>query len=193
MALTQWDYSTERKKQSALLMAFVGCVINMNYDEESGTSMANLNNLFSELDISSTLADYNSTTAWNSLRNGMPIIIGADRKVNNSYKGHAWIMDGWKTVTTRRTCYYGWVDSTWQDFKPNLDPIAPAAIIPDDMIKYKDFKTETSTYVTKSVLMNWGWDGAGDHIYCTLDGAWEPSAGINYQYRRKMIHGFMLK
>ena len=74
-----------------------------------------------------------------------------------------------------------------------MDPIAPALVRPDDMIKYRDFKTTTNTVVSKSVLMNWGWDGVCDDIYCTLDGAWAPDVSLNYQYGRMMIHGFEVK
>lgn len=199
MALTQYDNNTSRTNQAALLMAYVGCHIDTEYGTSSGAKTEDLVSLFSSLGISSTYEDYNSSTAWNSLRNDMPVIVDAYLEndkilgiINNYKGGHAWVMDGWKTVTTRTTCYYGWVDSTWQDFKP-MEPLAPAIVIPDDMIKYRDFKTETRTYVSKSVLMNWGWNGASDNIYCTLDGAWSPYTDTNFQYKRRMLHGFKAK
>lgn len=200
MALTRWDYYTAKKEQAALLMAYVGCAIDMNYGEESEAGLEVLNELFGDIGISSTYADYNATTAWNSLKNDMPVIIGAKRLYKKVlgvpfYKGHAWIMDGWKTVTTRYTNYYGWVDSLWQDFKPvdGVEPINPLLLPDNDMIKYRDFKTTTTTVVSKSVLMNWGWDGSYDNIYCTLDGAWSPYSDRVYQYDKEMIHGFTAK
>lgn len=197
MALKANDYSTARKEQAALLMAYVGCAIDMKYGELSGKRTKFLQELFDKLGISSTYEDYNSATAWESLKNGMPVIIGAKALIDEYpyIVGHSWIMDGWKTITIKQTAYYGWVDSTWQDFKPvdGVDPIAPTLVRPDDMIKYKDFKTITNSYKSNYVLMNWGWDGRYDDIYCTLDGAWAPDPEVSLQYSRKMIHGFGLK
>lgn len=200
MALNSWEYSTAKKEQAALLMTYVGCLIDAEYGTNTDAWTEDLGTLFSNLGISSTYEDYDSSIAWESLKDEMPVIVDAYLEndkilgiINDYHGGHAWVMDGWKTVTTRRTCYYGWVDSTWQDLKPNLDPIAPAAIRPDDMIKYKDFKTETFTFVSKSVLMNWGWDGASNDVYCTLDGAWSPYTDANFQYKRRMLHGFKAK
>lgn len=199
MALNASDTNESRRRQSALLMAYVGSAVDMNYGTQSSADTENLIDVFDYWGISSTLTSYNSTTAWNSLKGGMPVIVRAadeDNKIIGIHlyysERHAWIMDGWKTVTTNYTYYYGWVSNS--DSGETTDPgiLLP---MPDNKYVYTDFKTTNSTTVSKSVLMNWGWDGLSDNIYYSLDGAWSTNTtpAFSFQYDREMIHGFRVK
>lgn len=199
MALNASDTNESRRHQSALLMAYVGSAVEMDYGTQSSADTEDLIDVFDFWGISSTLTSYNSTTAWNSLKSGMPVIVRAadeDNKILGIHlyysDRHAWIMDGWKTITTNYTYYYGWVSNT--DSGETSDPsiLLP---MPDNKYLYTDFKTSTSTTVSKSVLMNWGWDGLSDNIYYSLDGAWSTSTTpvFSFQYDREMIHGFRVK
>lgn len=189
MALTK--YSTSGTELVSLMMAYIGYSVGMVYGEESGAYLNDLNDFFNSLGLSSTYASYNATTAWNSLKNNMPVIIGADRIDNGVYRGHAWVMDGWKTVTTNYTYYYGWVDTSEPEVDEGFDPgiLQP---MPDREM-YTKYDTRYSTIISKSVLMNWGWDGSCDNIYCTLEGAWSPNTNRVYQYNKEMIYGFKKK
>lgn len=194
MALTKNDGLTARKEQAALLMAYVGTAVNMDYGESSSAETKDLKDLFDDWGISSTFGDYNSTVAWNSLQNNMPVIVKA-RTLTDKFPynaGHAWIMDGWKTITTYYTYYYGWVPTPQPNSNVGPVPIQPAPN-PDDSFIYTETQTQISATQTKMVLMNWGWDGAWDNIYFALDGAWSPYSDVSFQYLKKMLHGFSVK
>lgn len=202
MALNIYDTDENRRLQTALFLAYVGCAVDMDYGTQSGASTEDLVGVFDYWGITSTFADYNSTIAWNSLKSGMPVIIRAadeDNKILGIHlyysEKHAWIMDGWKTITTNYTNHYGWVNDLAVDFE-TVDGSDPGILLPmpDNKHLYTDFKTTYNTTVSKSVLMNWGW-GGNDNIYYSLDGALNTNTdpAFSFKYDREMIHGFKAK
>jgi len=193
MALNIYDNSSARRQQSAILLAYVGNAVGMDYGTTSSAKTKKLKDLFSDLGISSTFEDYNSTTAWNSLLNNMPVIISAKTLTDEFpfYGGHAWIMDGWKTVTTAYTYYYGWVP-TPQNNNVDPSPMLPVPNPNNPPLIYTETRKEYSSTQTKTVLMNWGWNNDYNNIYCTLEGAWSPYSGVSFQYLKKMLHGFQV-
>lgn len=194
MALTIYDNSSARKKQSAILMAYVGNAVGMDYGSDSGAKTKKLKDFFNGLGISCTFENYNSTTAWNSLINNMPVIISAKTLTDEFpfYGGHAWIMDGWKTVTTCYTYYYGWLPTPQSGSTITPGPMQPVPN-PGDLPIYTETRTELSVTQTKTVLMNWGWDNSYNNIYCSLEGAWSPYSSVSFQYLKKMLHGFRVQ
>lgn len=152
----------ELYEYSAMLMAYVGDLVGMEYgNNSSGASTMNLRErVFSEFDIScSEMNRYSLNTIINNLREDLPVILkGRD---SNRDVGHSWIVDGYHKEYTKTTQYYAIFDSPQiVEYLATLDK--------DDA----NYSTTTTTIIVEEIHMNWGWDGSDDDWYNTPPAEW---------------------
>lgn len=191
----------------ALLMGYVGKLVDMNYgDEASRASTNDLVKVYRHFGINSEYADYNPTLVRTSLDNQIPVNIRAaserERKkflffnIGWEYKaGHSWIIDGYRDQHIRHT-------STYQKV-PKVIFGSPTGLLKSQAKRNKKDGTKrspgtayeiyTTTYDEHKYYwkMNFGWEGSCDNgEYATGENAkWYANADY-YIYNKKIIHRF---
>ena len=150
---------------------------------------ANLpDSVFIRYGITCSYDPYNADTVYNSLVNGMPVIVRADGTVNyysgECGDGHCFIIDGCKSYRIHSTYYYEWV---WENGHGGV----PVPCLPEMVVE------QYSSPIITHFKMNWGWAGDSDHNYnndyFAKSGNWEVTLNgnqYNFIYNREMIYDF---
>ena len=156
MALTPYE-SIDNLYQSALLIGWVGREVDMEYSlNSSGASSSDFADLLSSMSIDCSYVDLNAVNVWRQLKNKWPVYIRA--KTDNE-EGHAWIIDGYESVTIE----YRYIYEYTQHGSPYNE--------------YGEIKYESEYETNDYILMNWGWNGYVDNNVYALTGVYGWSAG----------------
>lgn len=168
--------SLSHKNSVARLMQLIGSHVNMKYDcNGSGAQTSDAVSWLHSLGYQTSSSDYSWTTAKKALDTKTPIIMNGSNKKTVTRKkilgitvkttthyseGHAWVVDGYKTITIQD---YSYVADTETGKTTN--------------------KLLSTSYSDSYLHVNWGWNG-GDNDYFVA-GCFNPT-GYNFQYKQKM-------
>lgn len=187
-AITTWDNmvtTTIGNETTALFIGSLGALSDTEYDASgSSTTVKKLvDDAFSFYGINSSYStNYSTSTVYQNILNGIPVIFGGNRYVDLfNWPGHAWVIDGYVSYSITTHFIYDWV---YDDPDINLEEY-PLSI-------HDSYET-TSTYSSlRWFNMNWGYRGSGDDRHYSTDGIWtNPVNGGNpYQYNIQMAYGF---
>lgn len=192
MSTSVWnDMQISLSGAAAKLITYVGLLVDVSYGNDgSGANAEDLvNSVFAPLGISCTYTSYNETTMKQSLEQGMPLIIKADRTnvFGFTWHGHTFIIDGYKRHRIKTTYVYKWV---YED-DPETDGIQKEVPFVEDKVVVQ----YSTPYITK-IKMNWGMQNRSHNdIWFTPSGEWVIHASEgdrNYNYSRHMIHNFQI-
>lgn len=156
MALTPYE-STDKLYQAALLIGWVGREVGMDYSLNlSGAFSGDFANLMSSLSIDCSYTNLNAVNVWSQLKNKWPVYIRAE---TDNGDGHAWIIDGYESVTIE----YRYIYEYTQHGSPYNE--------------YGEIKYESEYETNDYILMNWGWNDYVDNNVYALTGAYGWSGG----------------
>ena len=189
-------YNSSSADAEALMLGFVGTVINMHYTNNYSWALpSNIRtDLFSLYDISCSQGSYNAATIKQNLGNGLPVIVTAsDQLVPVNGDIHTFVIDGYKRTRIKYTHYHYWVPD--DDDDENEDPWIIKSL-PNHNPYY------TYTYSTPEISMikiNWGWwtqwcSGINDGWY-SLTADWTVTNNGNtysYSHNVNMIYNLSL-
>lgn len=167
-------YDTSYWDECSALIVQIGQLVHVSYgNTKSSADDGDLvSDVFGYNGITCQRGDYNHHTLFTSLKNGMPVIVGAD-----SYNGggHCFIIDGFRS--TKKEHY---VDYQWMKYLGNGE------YEPED--RYLHEVTYLSP-VLQEIYMNWGWGGTNDDTAYAPTGTW-IACGNAYALNKKMIYNF---
>lgn len=146
---TTWDnmeYSTDTNGYAALLIGYMGKMLNMNYGPTGSSAFtSDIPFVFGScFGINSTYSYFNSNTAYNCIASGYPVICRA----SSSGGGHSFIIDGYVTSVTETHYEY----------------TLPSGQIAQEVVL-------SSPYLT-AFRINWGWGLYGRNATYQPDGTW---------------------
>lgn len=131
---------------------------------------------------------YSASDVISQIRRGMPVLITAYTGSSSTDIGHQWIIDG--LSDNLKIMQYDYI---WELFYVPRDSGDPHYIYTDyeDIMMLEDAElmeiypgitySETTGYLTTSLLMNWGWNGYNDsQLYSASTFPW-TAAGYNFQ------------
>lgn len=173
----------------AILISHVGERVNMHYhdgnDQYSWAVPANLKaDVFEYYGINCIHESYSQDVVINSLRNNMPVIVSASNLlIPVDGKIHCFVIDGYLRTRVKYT----------HDFHFVLDePPGGFYVMPEDYTTYTYSEPEIT-----AIKINWGWRNqwatkpVNDGWYSLTDNWVVNNNGeFDYNYHRKMIHGF---
>ncbi|MBR5841251.1 MAG: C10 family peptidase [Bacteroidaceae bacterium] len=120
----------------------IGNLVYMDYGPQSGTDISNAANAFSVLGYKhDALTSYSSSKLINSLRQKKLVYMAGAGMVDNEMVGHAWVVDGYKSITYHHTEYMK------EDY--------------EILWTITNQSTETFTYHH----INWGWNGISNGYF----------------------------
>lgn len=167
-------YDTSYWDECSALIVQIGQLVHVSYgNTKSSADDGDLvSDVFGYNGITCQRGDYNHHTLFTSLKNGMPVIVGAD-----SYNGggHCFIIDGFRS--TKKEHY---VDYQWMKYLGNGE------YEPED--RYLHEVTYLSP-VLQEIYMNWVWGGTNDDTAYAPTGTW-IACGNAYALNKKMIYNF---
>ena len=187
---TVWDeMETDSKGLSSpvgpesVMIGFVGFLLHIDYGNSSSSAYEGdlVEAVFNYLGIDCDFDEYNSSIVKNCLLSGYPVISAA-MSAWLFGTGHAFIIDGYKSMRTITTEYHYWMSNSGE---PGMDPLHE----PYTIIRYSD---PTIQYFK----MNWGWwsqwneDKKDDGWYAPTGDWYTQSTGHSYNYYRTMIYNF---
>lgn len=132
-----FDYTVDaddNSKMVARLIREIGRVAEADYGKSTGVTLANIKKMFPKFGYNITGADYDVDKVKISLYNNRPVYARGQTK---SGDGHAWVIDGYDHLATRKTYYYNYA--------------------PYNVCNIKD--SDNRIYVH----CNWGWGGKGEN------------------------------
>lgn len=136
--LQSFDMWDDNPDEDALMVAHlireIGRVAKADYGKETGVTLANIKKMFPKFGYNITGADYDVDKVKISLYNNRPVYARGQTK---SGEGHAWVIDGYDHLVTRKTYYYNYA--------------------PYNVCNIKD--SDNRIYVH----CNWGWGGDGEN------------------------------
>lgn len=136
--LQNFDMWDDNPDEDALMVARlireIGRVAKADYGKETGVTLANMKKMFPKFGYNITGADYDVDKVKISLYNNRPVYARGQTK---SGDGHAWVIDGYDHLATRKTYYYNYA--------------------PYNVCNIKD--SDNRIYVH----CNWGWGGDGEN------------------------------
>lgn len=102
--------------------------------------------------------------------------------------GHAWVIDGYEDKKRKTTYTYRW---EWVgDGDGGIYPLATAKKSTSTEEVYDGMiETYSSTYSTRYLIMNWGWNGSYDTGRYISNSGWEASI-YNFRYEKEIICDF---
>lgn len=170
MAISKWDYN-RTTNATALFIGYIGHTLNADYRTdgthiEQSDILAYLgkvyNTTFSESDVD---LDYIKS----SINNMYPVISAAftNKKENGGSQkkaGHLFLIDRYKTHTTKVKYYYGLERDPWTG--PGPDPYKSDMVDQDGNIlayAYTNELIKTTEY--NEISMNWGYSGYYDNLF----------------------------
>ena len=153
---------------------------------ESSFSPSQLTWLRQVFDLDGVFSSYTSTSVITNLYNQIPTLISARW---NPLWGHTWIIDGYQHETHKTKYFYIWdPDNTYvapyneEEEEEEDDPHQQvyghgySFIFPEG---YETYSTEITSY-QQYYLMNWGWDGFGNSVFCDIYAAgWTPDGLVS--------------
>ncbi|MCQ2138991.1 MAG: C10 family peptidase [Bacteroidales bacterium] len=166
----------------AVLLADIGIKAQMRY--QNGQSSADTQNLatmvFPSYSVGCDYGNYDVDITKNSLLSGMPVLAwGRSQSILGiTFKGHAFIIDGYKRTRSKTTARYRWVYDA-----PGRHPLPP-----DDLVEV--------TYGTPTITefnYNLGWGYNNKDAWTTIPDEWvfyDGNDTIDFKYHRKMIYNF---
>lgn len=177
----------EEGQMYAPLIAHIGREVSMEYGNEGSSAQTeNLVDVFNFYGISCRYADFDENVLLNSLSNGMPVIASANYSL---FKGHSFIIDGYKRRALRTTYIYRWVSNFTPlpnpdgSFSPTIPDIEPT---PADSIVH----TYSAISLTQ-IRMNWGWGESPNDIWFTPTDDWIINKGeYSFYWNKNMIYDF---
>lgn len=116
----------------AHLIREIGRVAEADYGKSTGVTLANIKKMFPKFGYNITGADYDVDKVKISLYNNRPVYARGQKK---SGDGHAWVIDGYDHLATRKTYYYNYA--------------------PYNVCNIKDSNNRIYVHC------NWGWGGDG--------------------------------
>lgn len=136
MPLKAYSYDGSKEAYSvAYLIHDIGLAVSVNYDDGSGAYYRNAPSAFVRFGYTCDgLKTYDVANVISSLKNRRPVYM---RATEGGVGGHAWVSDGYYTLTIQHTYY------SVKDLKPKMS------------------KTEKKHYLH----MNWGWNGDGNGYF----------------------------
>ena len=166
-------YDTSYSDDCSALIAQVGNQINMNYGNGASSAYTEdlVNNVFVPRGISCNYVNYNTSKLFASLQNNKPVIARA----SSSASGHAFIIDGYKSLAT---AYYA--DYQWMKYLGNGEYEPEARYLHE--VTY-------STPTLEEIYMNWGWGGDYDDTVYSPSAIW-TAGNEDYTSNKKMIYNF---
>ena len=181
MALSEKDTNTARRQYSARLIAYLGFLSNMDYDNDgSGASLEDLKAGLEEgYGISSTVSSFSTSMVCTAL-NSYPVVVSGYRDLFRKH-GHTWLIDEYRVFFTTRRRYYIETIQQLTDAELQLLTI-------DDATGYTEEHSTSSQF-----HMNWGWDGTSDGYFGLLPEDWDGyEEGDPYEYGIDFIHNLNL-
>lgn len=187
---TSCHYESDPADKEAILIAYIGFLVDMDYGdygEGSGADDALLrSSAFPANGILCSRNSYQQDTVKHYLDRELPVIVSAYTQLLFG-SGHCFVIDGYKKTYTQYTHYHYWI------------PNDPDAWYPPGMYESYYTYSSTSPEIT-AIKINWGWRSQWRTInplndgWYTLTGDWyteDSSAnGTSYNYWRNMIYGF---
>lgn len=153
-------YNTHSSYISKMLRGIADKIPSYSWSSSgSGASPSNILTGLKRLGYSNAqLKNYNLVTAYNNLKQGVPVLFGAYQ--NGGYSGgHIWFCDGYYEAKVKIT------HKKWRPFKWRVHCV---------VYQYRDY-----------LYMNWGWNGDHNGWFRSDTGSWEPGSA-NFNSHRKM-------
>lgn len=124
----------------------------------------------------SSYSAYSKSLVVGNLRNGMPTIVVAHDNNGGQHVNHCWIIDGYSNSKEFIKYYYIWdpfltytippyEEEEEEEEEPEGGPISHGRysfVFPEGYQTLTNEWVETQEYF----VMNWGWSGQGDEVYC---------------------------
>ena len=170
-------YYFEPAEEEALMIGYIGQVINMNYNNTYSWALpSNIRTqLFSLYYIQCSQDVYSENYVKSNLNDNMPVIVTAtDLMIPLDFDIHCFVIDGYKKTFTRKTYYHHW------------EPREPIPINPrSDPMPYYTY-VDTPQEIT-AIKINWGWSSQWhtprvNDGWFTLTANWTVSNGGTYSY-----------
>ena len=172
------------KRNSAVLISDAGIRIGANYkNDATPCGEDDVYDMFTDMGIWSTHADYNLNSVINNLMTGLPVVMSAKRThhsilgIDYYTNGHFFLIDYYKRTRTRYKNTYHWNGGI------NSEP-SPTGSNTKVEITY-------STPIVTTLKMNWGfYDSSYNHDGFAPYGSWNVTTEYAYDYVRKMMVNF---
>ena len=190
MAIDSSDVNTNYVAQ---LLLSIGKSTNAHYGYNSTSAPMNVSE-FAKYGITcSSSTSYQGGTIFNQLQSGMPVPIVCYYNSGGTYKGHSWIIDGFRTYRQTFTEFFHWEYLT--SYEEDELHYTREEVQENGMIMYEGMEEQESYDENRSYfLMNLGWGrrytntefDVGNSTYGPL---WVIN-GNYYQYYFTMFYDF---
>ncbi|MBP3439790.1 MAG: C10 family peptidase [Tidjanibacter sp.] len=187
MAETETDGTLQNRLFSARFIAYIGHLVGVDYGEDSSSASTThlRERVFDFYGISSVLTEeFNLSIIKQNVENNLPVVIrGKDAMLFGS--GHSWVIDQYRRDVVDNIKYYAIFSSPQTDeYISTLDK--------SDATRCQ----VTTTVISETLHMNWGWAGVNNGWFATIPDDWwlKDSDGddFRFKYYIRMIHDFSI-
>jgi hypothetical protein len=178
LPLTYYESDSTKIEEARIFLAYTGHLLKTTYSGKgSKARLDSLSNILKRWGINNSIANYSDSLVRHIIYQNEPIIASGAQEPNNDEKpkGHAWIIDGYKTCKVIRQNYYYISDTT----------------LTEDVLRKikKEHCNGYDEWQMPDIVqyhMNWGWNGFYDGWY--NHDSWMPDIQLEYNWNQLLLY-----